>query len=228
MARKTFEIAGVTCNRKQAIELARKALRRRKGAILSGRDREVAAAFYELRRGEPLPDDVPISVDEGAHAKNKCFFVLDAKSKKWVDFSFMKALTEEPKNDKADVLKAFRCEVKGQIDGYRRSALEQSPMLQTMFALDFTSVHVDHIVPFHVLLSDFLRDRDLSVDDVEIEEVTLGVRQLCDRSLAQEWVAYHRRHAKLRLLPATENMSKGATLDLPLYRYRRDRQETYD
>lgn len=75
-------------------------------------------------------------------------------------------------------------------------------------------------------------DRGMTLQDVLIKQVKNKNGNeyyvLANRTLSSEWELYHEKHAKLRLLTATENLSKAGKYDIPLYRYKKERLETYD
>ncbi|OXE36631.1 MAG: hypothetical protein CGW95_06575 [Phenylobacterium zucineum] len=73
------------------------------------------------------------------------------------------------------------------------------------------STHVDHAPPvtFDVMLTDFLRTRNLDWSDVEVQD--MGVYAVFkDRKLADDWQLTHSLVADLRLIHKHENLSIGA------------------
>jgi hypothetical protein len=210
----TFEIAGKSYNKSAATELARDLLDRYGiGEYLNEEDSEIAKSFYELRFGVAPYWDIKFFIDSDGYGY-KCFHHTYEDGS--VDhFSFVKALNSKVATKKKNVLVAFRVAVDDQVQPFRRRGY-----------------HVDHVVPFHVLLSDFLRDRKLNLFDVQVAEdecaVKYGIYLLVDQELKQGWAEYHKKYAKLRTITARENLRKGGAEDLPLYFYRRKRNETYD
>ena len=209
-----FDIAGKRYNKAQATRIASSIVAKYNlGEELDEKDAEIAKSLYELRFGYPPESDFKFFIDSDGYGY-KCFHHIDNNGN--VDhFSFRKALSKKPTISKRNILTAFRVAVDEQVNPYRRKGY-----------------HVDHIVPFHVLLSDFLRDKGLSLSDIKIEEncsdIRYGVYLLVDESLRHEWESYHKKHARLRTVTKEENLRKGGQEDLPLYLYRRKRNETYD
>lgn len=65
------------------------------------------------------------------------------------------------------------------------------------------SCYVDHdhnLLSFRDLVESFLLEKKLAIEDVETEGCSKGGSRLSDRVLQQEFVRYHREHAKLRLI----------------------------
>ena len=209
-----FEIAGKSYNKSNATELARDLLDRYDiGEYLNEEDSEIARSFYELRFGIVPHWDIRFLIDSDGYGY-KCFHCTQEDGNT-DHFSFVKALKSEVAIKKKNILTAFRVAVDDQVQPFRRSGY-----------------HVDHIVPFHVLLSDFLRDSKLNLFDVQIVadeySIKYGIYLLVDQELKRGWTEYHKKYAKLRTITAKENLRKGGAEDLPLYFYRRKRNETYD
>jgi hypothetical protein len=210
----TFEIAGKSYNKSTATALARDLLDRYGiGEYLNEEDSEIAKSFYELRFGVMPCRDTKFLIDSDGYGY-KCFHYT-RKNESPNHFSFVKSLKSEVAINKRNVLVAFRVAVDDQVQPLRKRGY-----------------HVDHVVPFHVLLSDFLRDRKLSLFDVHVVAdecaIRYGIYLLADQEIKHSWAEYHKKHAKLRTITARENLRKGGAEDLPLYFYRRKRNETYD
>ena len=210
----TFEIAGKSYNKSAATELARDLLDRYDiGEYLNEEDSEIAKSFYELRFGVTPHWDIKFFIDSDGYGY-KCFHYTQEDGNT-DHFSFVKALKSEVAIKKRNILTAFRVAVDDQVQPFRRRGY-----------------HVDHVVPFHVLLSDFLRDGNLNLFNVQVVAdecaVKYGIYLLVDQELKQGWAEYHKKYAKLRTITARENLRKGGAEDLPLYFYRRKRNETYD
>ena len=108
---------------------------------------------------------------------------------------------------KQEVASAARYEVRPQIlehhkHGTRAVCTEcQLPMKRQ------DDLHVDHIMPFDGLLTNFIIERGLGVDQIEIQDLGLQ-SQFLDRDLGIQWQNFHRRHATLRIVHAKCNLSR--------------------
>jgi hypothetical protein len=210
---KKFEIAGKEYTKTEATKLASNLIANYNlGDFLNKKDSKIAADFYSLRFGTTPSKDTKFFISSDGYGY-KC---IHFENKYGVDhFSTKKALNEKNQNQKRNILAAFREAVEYQIIPLRKSGY-----------------HIDHIIPFHVLLSDFLNDKRMKLFDVEIDPLEhpsrLGLYILSNYTLKNEWQEYHRKHARLRIVEPQENLSKAAELDVPMYRYRKKRGETYD
>jgi hypothetical protein len=208
-----FKIVGKEYTKTEAIEIASNLIASYDlRDFLNKEDSKIAADFYSLRFGTTPVKDTEFFIDSDGYGY-KC---IHFKNKYGVDhFSTRKALNEKNQNQKKNILTAFRQAVEYQIIPMRRPGY-----------------HVDHIIPFHVLLSDFLNDKGMKLFDVDVEPLydlsRLGLYILSDHKLRDRWQEYHKQNAKLRLIEPQENLSKGGSLDVPLYRYRKKRGEAYD
>lgn len=189
------------------------------GETLTGQSHDFAMELYKMRREEKAEDHAIFKVDITDHAKlykkdHRCFWSSADFGSTWIAFGVDKALNNDSSwKLKKKVLQAFRSEIDPQVAPLRAAGK-----------------HVDHIIPFHVLLSDFLLDRGYTVLTVQVdwhpEDKTKFI--VVDRELANAWIGYHLQHAKLRVISAAENLRKGGEEDLAIYRYRLARGETYD
>ena len=94
---------------------------------------------------------------------------------------------------------AARYEVEDQIRDFR----SRSPPGQ---------YEVDHITPFETLFTTWLKSKTLSLDDIRVEKPDPRDNrwQFRDRSLASDWHAFHKEHARLQLLTSFEHRNKTA------------------
>ncbi|NEQ35123.1 MAG: hypothetical protein F6K40_01870 [Okeania sp. SIO3I5] len=154
------------------------------------------------------------------------------KDGEWEPYSYRKALNEPEKNNKKDVLAAFRYEVREQIKIFRNQALKEKPELLDLAKKDAFNVHTDHIIPMHVLMSDLLKYEESNINEItvytKIDDLGTEWQVLSDINLAIKWEKYHQKNAKSRLVTKEENLYLAGAKDVPLYNYRRRRGETYD
>lgn len=238
---RTIEINGVNLSITAITEKARKILLK-KGPLKAGSEsHSFALALLRIRRPNIVfPSKTQIKVDTGKDPVNNCFWYKN-KENTWEDFSYKKAIAPESQRIenkagsqslfKKDVLEAFRMAVYYQIKSFREKEIEKHPKLKELSQKDPYNVHTDHIVPFHLLVSDFLRDKNMTLGDVKIKvKEVFGSphKVLANESLKEEWESYHKEHARFQLLEAFDNLSKAGKYDIPLYHYKKKRQETYD
>ena len=177
---------------------------------LKGAPLAFAKWVYSRRRGNPKNIEFFAVLREG---NNNCFHYFDDENNCLERMSFAKAIRnqDDKGEQKTRVLEAFRWAIDDTIKPLRKKGM-----------------HVDHIIPFHIILSDFMLDRQIGFSDIEIHSDLLDNKQLSDSTLKAAFKEYHDSVAKLRVIPAKDNLVKGATEDLAVYRYRLKRGETYD
>ncbi len=122
------------------------------------------------------------------------------------DFSFIACLT--PPSHGQEVKHAFREEVRDQIAEFRaaQSAGGLCPVTGDLLTED---AHVDHVMPFIQLTSDFLACYNLEDNDIRVTKTTDGQTRtlFTNRFLANLWKSFHLEHAQLRLVSKRANLS---------------------
>ena len=236
-----IEIAGKVYSAIEATQLAREILKTK--GIIKSTDKNYDFVLWLLKERKifKTTKNLVIKVDVGPDGRGNCFY-FKYRGVDWESFSFKKAL-ESPSakiqtkrgetRSKIDYNKAFRSDVYYQIKAFREKQLKlkKNAKLALLDQQDPFSVHTDHIVPLHILISDFLRDRGIKLEDVELGKTikfNTDLYSLKDDKLRKEWQTYHKKHAKLKLMTMQENLQKAGAYDIPLYRYRKKRDETYD
>jgi len=148
--------------------------------------------------------------------KSRCFYLIriDASEE---DFSYTKCLY--PPTSLA-VFKSICRKLVGirlfwlKSAYFRKNASEdgriQCPITGEWVTED--QAHVDHIPPdtFEKLVTDFITQNNINVEEVEIREAegeTEVGKTFASTSLADEWVKYHNENAKLRVVSAYANLS---------------------
>lgn len=132
---------------------------------------------------------------------------------------------------KAAKLTAFRNAIYEQVKNFREKELKNNKRFAQLSEKNPYNVHTEHIVPFHLLLSDFCRDNQLKLREINIRETERWGRQtfeIIDTKILRAWQKYHQKYSQLRLITKEENLAKAAEADLPLYQYKKARGETYD
>ena len=193
-------------NKKQLTEKCRDILSK-KPRVLGKRDTVFVRWLYSRRfEDSESIKKFSVGVTNIKGCKNYNAFQADGNI-----FSYIKCINCDPlKIMKRRVLEAARCAIYNQIAPLRKKGM-----------------HVDHIIPFHVLFSDWIIENDLTLEDIKTKDGYCS-SEMEDKELESSWSTFHKENAKLRVITAKENMRKGATEDLALYRYRRSRGETYD
>lgn len=238
--RRSIQINGETFSVTAATELYRKILKQRELIKKDSSNYEYVLWILKERRPNLIIDEsLQLKVDLAEVRDCNCFWYKSGNNV-WESFSYKKAL--ESKNQKIvskenityskkDYLDAFRASVYDQIKSFREKELKKNSTLALLDREDSFKVHTDHIIPMHLLISDFLRDKGIKLKDVEITKIpkfNMEVYILADKIFEKEWQVYHKQKARLKLLTCEENLIKAGSQDLPLYYYKKSRSETYD
>ena len=190
--------------KKEIIEKCKKILSKSR---LSKKDTEFIRYVYELRWGNSKKSKFSMGKPSNPlYNKYKCFF-CNGK-----EFSYMKCVyvPKDEKEHEIRVKRAFRTAIDYQVTPLRKKGK-----------------HVDHVIPFHVILSDFFIDNKLYFKNISVYEKGIDWF-IGDNNLLEKWMKYHLENAKLRTISAKENMRKGREEDLQMYLYRKKRGQTYD
>jgi hypothetical protein len=131
------------------------------------------------------------------------------------DFSFMQCL--KPATHAQKVRSAFREAISDQLANFKRQEFPRHqdatghitcPILKIL--VTWEDVHVDHQRPTTLvaLVDAFLAAKQLRADDIAVIGSADGMlgNRLQDATLTQEWAAYHRVHAKLRMVSKQANL----------------------
>ena len=122
-----------------------------------------------------------------------------------VDWSFIKACSAINGNDvikRMDALQAFRLAVEEQIGELIRSRTFGGKILADNGRLyDRSEVEVHHKgKPFIDLVNEFLKLKGLRLEDIKTIDIGIG-RDFADPELKKEWIEFHKKHAKLVIIP---------------------------
>jgi hypothetical protein len=224
-----------------AIKKAKDILKEKKDIYFEDTEYNFVLWIFRERRPHIIPDNTLIfKVAEGADNRNNCFW-YKYQNNGWESFSYKKAF--EPQSSKinstdgesiiskGDYLKAFRNCVYEEIKAFREKELKKNARFSSLSKQDPFNIHTDHVIPLHILISDFLKDRNLKLKDVELKKIqkfNTDSYILKDEILRSNWIEYHKTHARLKLVTKQENLSKAGSQDIPLYNYKKRRFETYD
>lgn len=126
-----------------------------------------------------------------------------------IDISWVVALSPGGRPDaKSCVSQAARCEIAPEIHAFHEHGpVGDCPICGATMARGI-GLHVDHLVPFTMVLRDFLDFEGLDYSDVELEDKGLEA-WFKNRDLATRWREYHTLFADLRLVHASCNLSRG-------------------
>lgn len=136
-------------------------------------------------------------------AKTVKSFVAEMKSGKSCNLNLEHCLQKiKNSNFDSDVYKieqAFRKSIEDQIKQFK---LEQADD----FAFYFVA---DHVIPFRKLLQQFLQEKNLNYDSIQIYyDNQENHYKLRNKKLEKKWQKYHKNNAQLQLLTPEENLEK--------------------
>jgi hypothetical protein len=123
-----------------------------------------------------------------------------------VDWSYVKACRAASAGagfvKKIEVLQAFRLAVEEQIEGFIRSRMLGGKVLADDGELyDRDEVEVHHQgKTFIDLVNELLKIKGLRLEDVKTIDIGIG-RDFADSKLKSEWIGFHKKHAKLVIVP---------------------------
>lgn len=181
------------------------------GEVLRGADRE---AVIELINLHPKAKDkigcgikdILIKTDP-IWKRNKQFWIVRTDGT-MIDFSYHKCVHGEPST--LDTFRAAcRTAVANDIFKFKLAELAKSPNCPFKnMPLDMDNSHVDHVMPrsFNVLVNCFIQKYNIQVENIEI--CGSVNRQFKDRQIADKFLNFHRKHAKLELVSAAANQDE--------------------
>lgn len=191
----------------------------------------VQAVLYRYEPGQKIthPEDVALLSDllqthRKAKGKIGCgvsfFWIKDLGYTRcfWLtridgtetDWSFTTCIS--PKTHRQDVVAAFRAAISFQVVYFKEEVFQGGDVVcceVTGEPVESGEAHVDHEIPFADLLEEFLGERVLSFEDIEVKPHSDGETEnyLADRSLHIDWVWWHLEKAKLRIVTKQVNLS---------------------
>ena len=133
----------------------------------------------------------------------RCFAVVEADGT--IDKRSYRAIINGY-DQKQDVNHCLRWLIKPQIDEWK--TLNTMPETCPLCHKPLDHPHVDHILPFRTILSDFLHESHIKIEDIEIVRETGKDKYLKDKALGQKFYDYHKEHATLRYLCAHCNIKR--------------------
>ena len=163
---------------------------------ISKEDEPLIEAFMQHHpRGLKTGEKVIITTDSQFGKTTKCFGVETEDGT--IDKRSYKTTINGYKNSQ-EVKHCLRLVIQPQIEEFRRA--NELPDTCPMCNEPMKDPHIDHIIPFCQLLTDFLREQYITIDDIEIVRELGKDKYLKDKVLGQKFYDYHKEHAKLRYL----------------------------
>ena len=163
----------------------------------------IEAFIQHHPRGLKTDERVIITTNTMYGKTSKCFAVVDSRGT--VDERSYKTAINGY-NKASEVKWCMRDVVQPQIDEFRRN--NAIPTSCPMCHSEMKEVHVDHIIPFCRLLSDFLAKESLTFDDIDLVKEAGQKKRLKDEELGKRFADYHKEHAQLRYLCAHCNITR--------------------
>jgi hypothetical protein len=209
--RKEYDLNGEKYNKTSALAKCRQILAL--SGAFSHDDKQFMLDVLKLRYPtKRINKNTIIDKKIGEGKFDRRFYYSTDKGKTWHDFSYKKAFESQEAIDRENVIKAFRLEVREQIEAFKVKALKKD---MSFWLFRNEQIHVDHVYPFHLLLKDFLSSQGLELNEVStvkqdlVTPTGVPIRGLADQLLAKKWKKYHKKKATLQLLLDKENLSKG-------------------
>lgn len=135
---------------------------------------------------------------------NRCFEILRVDGTE-TDFSYLKCVT--PKTTWSEFLHAMRRAIGDQIFDFKNDTFGWPETLVCPLSgatITRDQAHVDHVYPdtFEALVDAFVEEEKLDRDALPLGPTEDGLmgRRLVDPALEDKWRAFHKAHAKLRVI----------------------------
>ena len=164
----------------------------------------IEAFMQHHPRGLKTGEKVIITTETQFGKTTKCFGVetedgiIDKRSYKTAINGYKKS---------QEVKHCLRAIIQPQIEEFRSAT--ELPDTCPMCNEPMKDPHIDHIIPFCQLLTDFLREQHITVNDIEIEREVGKEKKLKDVELGKKFYEYHKQHAQLRYLCSKCNIKRG-------------------
>jgi hypothetical protein len=126
------------------------------------------------------------------------------------DISWKIAITGKPKSNKSELMSAMRSSVDSQISDFRKCNEQKCVLCSSTDKL-----HVDHIIHFEELALTFINIMESKQYNIPntFEDTSDDTHRRCflkvDCNFKNEWDGYHYKHAKLRMLCQTCNLTRS-------------------
>jgi len=128
------------------------------------------------------------------------------------DISWRCAITSEKKTNKHELMSAMRSSVEDQIFQFKKNNVNKCVLCHNS-----DNLHVDHIIFFDELafnFIDYIKDKHIQIPDT-FGDTNDDSHRRCfletNNNFKNEWVNYHKKHATLRILCQTCNLTRIKT-----------------
>ena len=135
--------------------------------------------------------------------------IIINNDKSEIDISWKCAITGKPKTEKHELMSAMRSSIDEQIFTFRKES-EHICMLCSNTDI----LHVDHVIHFDEIAFNFkkiMKDKNIKIPTV-FSDTNDDTHRRCfldiDKSFEKEWVEYHKKTAKLRMLCSICNLTR--------------------
>jgi hypothetical protein len=157
---------------------------------------------------------------------NTSHFHIYRKDGSNIDFSYKNCVNNIGKDGykskkRDDIMKSFRFVIRPQIDMFRTKAFGRKQYLKCeVLGVNFSkkTCHIDHIPPktFVNIVDNFLDFYNLKIEDIELVPVDNIYDTILDEDIRNNWYNYHLKHAELRAIHKTANLSQGRSKKISL------------
>jgi hypothetical protein len=176
------------------------------GGIVTGSDHEFMLRLVERHRraGDKVGCGVAAFIVRENQWRKRGFRIIRTDGSE-TDFSFLKCISHP--SHAGEVRGAMRRAVADQVIGFRRP-VGRTTCPVTGVRLEAGEGHVDHAPPAFLELADAFAAGRGGYDAIRLRvaDAHMGP-ELADEAFAASWRAYHRAHARLRVVSAMANLS---------------------
>jgi hypothetical protein len=182
-----------------------------KQAEITGTDRDLLEVLIDQHPEAAITKGSGVRAFFVSHAepKGRCFWVwrTDGSSE---HFSFLQCLNGRTP-DRTKLRTACREAAHPSVHAFKVEAFAggMATCAETGALLAWGGAHVDHIEPFHVIADAWIDGSGVTVTDLAADTPTTYADTFADPKVAESFRAHHDRVARLRVVSAFVNLSKG-------------------
>ena len=222
MARSPIIVGAISYPTKKALQEHFRAILRsyRPGDTVSDAHQNELLALLERHpeHGQKVGAGIASIQVQAAEYGQQCFWITRTDGTR-TDFSYISCVNGVAPSTKQLVMQSFRRVVDKDITIAKRKKFEElavdgkMPCPATAIPLEWDDVHADHQQPmtFEVICETFLHAKPMTWDEVPVtapaDQQTLP--SITDQQLADEFQAFHKRCAKIRLVARRQNLSEA-------------------
>lgn len=134
--------------------------------------------------------------------------VVNNNDNKTVYLTLYSCITGKYKSNKHHLNDCLRRAIIEQINEFKETNSMPDKCAICHVELTPDNVEIDHVIPFSVLVDEWIKQNKVDIDTIEYEQVK-GVRMIKDKELINDWVVYHKTHAKLEFICNECNVKKS-------------------